>query len=713
MKIDIHTHTRKTKQGDAPTREIDPAKFRQVVSSTAVRIIAITNHNVFDLDQYNEIVQTVAGDFQVWPGVELDVIADDRRGHLIVIVSPKKAVEFSQVVIEVSTNFTPDSFQISIEKVLEKFDDLHPLYIAHYHQKKPNLLDEDIDYIVNTTAHKNRVLKEVTNAVSAGIFISHGHASIFGSDIKNWGDYRVESESLPDLRLPVESFEQFCLLLQKDQVTINTLLKRKQPEIIIITPFSDGLSIELTVYDDINVFFGSKGTGKSDILSAIASYYSNKGIVCKKFESGKIKLKDEYDLKGKQLKVDLNDYEINYCQKEIESLRSASEVGVSNLSRYLLFFSETLTNKNSQKIKIKDFKELNSRKINNQFQKVLEADNHISEFINFLKESDEIKGVLDSEEIKKLLSILIKASSKLESKGFGLFASARAGQLFNSLINKFKSEISRKAGTPDKPGSTGFREYAFNRIEIDTAAQTILTNITKSLDLRDAYIGDLGDKGQLYCRTELFFQDGTTVDNRFSPLKKINKKPLKEFSRCIKSIKTNSFTDSLFNDIAKLNRVEHVDDIPTILELLLFNRSFVIDGKEYEPSTGEESMILLHRELSEEKDIYILDEPEKSLGNEYINNVIVPLIKEKAKIGKKIFIATHDANIAVRTLPYNSIYRHHDQEGYKTYVGNPFSNSLIGLAKADKELDWKDVSMRTLEGGKDAFGERGQIYGNQ
>jgi hypothetical protein len=28
------------------------------------------------------------------------------------------------------------------------------------------------------------------------------------------------------------------------------------------------------------------------------------------------------------------------------------------------------------------------------------------------------------------------------------------------------------------------------------------------------------------------------------------------------------------------------------------------------------------------------------------------------------------------------------------------------------QLDWKKVSMRTLEGGEEAFGGRGKIYGN-
>jgi ABC-type Mn2+/Zn2+ transport system ATPase subunit len=123
-------------------------------------------------------------------------------------------------------------------------------------------------------------------------------------------------------------------------------------------------------------------------------------------------------------------------------------------------------------------------------------------------------------------------------------------------------------------------------------------------------------------------------------------------------------------------------------------------------------MLLLHRELREEKEIYLLDEPEKSLGNDYISDVIVPLINEKARMGKKIFISTHDANIAVRTLPYNSVYRKHVLGEYETFVGNPFSNNLCNLKDKEIKIDWKQISMRTLEGGEKAFGERGKIYGN-
>lgn len=712
MKIDIHVHTKKTKQGDAETREIEADRFHEIISSTEVKIIAITNHNVFDIEQYRKFVTEVGDDFQIWPGVELDVIKDNRRGHLIVIVSPDKVEDFSDTIFKLTEHSTPDKYTILLEEVVSNLDKFMPLYIAHYHQKKPDLLDEDIDYIVEKTANKSRVLKEATNAVSAGIFISHGHASIHGSDVQNWNQYQEQSKSLPDLRLPVESFEQFCLLLDKNQVAINTLLDKKDPEPISIKPFKDETVLEIIVYDDINVFFGAKGTGKSDILTAIAGYYSAKGITCKKFESGSVKLDDAYDLAGKNLKLDLKDHEISYCNKEIELIRLAQEVHITSISKYKQFFSDSLKNKKAQKIKIKDMPRVNTQNSEREFELIQNSNGKVKEFKLFSENNTILEDVLGKENMGKLLSLLNEAIEGLNKKGFEKFSNEKSAMLFNSMIEKFKFEITKKTGAPAKPSETGFQKYASNRIKIELAVKNIIENISKKISINDEYVGNLGEKGELYCKTEIVIQDGNINEARFKPLGTANKKPLKNFSRIMADIKENVYSQNLFNKIAELNEMEGINLIPTTLELIVFDKYFTINDEHYEPSTGEASMILLHRELSEDKDIYILDEPEKSLGNEYINNVIVPLIKEKAKSGKKIFIATHDANIAVRTLPYNSVYRHHDKSGYQTFVGNPFTNNLTNINNHENKINWKDISMRTLEGGRNAFGERGQIYGN-
>jgi len=98
MKIDIHTHTKKCKSGDAPTREISPKNFCEAILSTEVRIIAITNHNIFDLDQYKAIKTSLSEEAQVWPGIELDILEEGSKGHLLVIVSPAQKNGFSKAV---------------------------------------------------------------------------------------------------------------------------------------------------------------------------------------------------------------------------------------------------------------------------------------------------------------------------------------------------------------------------------------------------------------------------------------------------------------------------------------------------------------------------------------------------------------------------------------------------------------------------------------
>lgn len=712
MKIDIHVHTKKTKKGDSQTREINAQKFHEIVSSTDVKIVAVTNHNHFDLKQYNEFLKLVKDDFQIWPGVELDIKEDGRRGHLLVIVDPDCAISLEKAMISLLDGATADNFHISIDDVIANFDKLKPLYIAHYKQKRPELLESDIDKLLEKTVNKNTVLKEATNAISAGIFLSHGHSSIYGSDIQDWSEYKLLSKDLPDLRLPVESFEQFCLLLNKDQKAINTLLDKKYTEKISIRPFEDRKLLELIVYDDINVFFGAKGTGKSKILEAIASHYANKGISAYKFESASSDLNEIYDLNGERLKIDLKDYNISYCNKDIDFIRKAHEADVTSIYKYRQFYSGKLTNINAKRIKAKDFSLENINILERKFASAQSVYQKVQEFREYLDANKSELEVVEDKKLNALLDLLNEIITDIDAKRSNAFAASKVVYLFNNFVTKIKHEVSKKTGTPVKPSSTGFRDYALNRLKIELAVRSILDNMRKKITLPSEYVGNLDDKGDLYCKTEIAFHDGSFDDRGFRTIKKVSKKTQKEFSKAIFKVKEHLYSAQLFEKITKLNSIEGIDSIPTILEILIFNKYFVVDGEGYSPSTGESSMLLLHKELKEDKDVYVLDEPEKSLGNEYINNVIVPLIKEKAKLGKKIFIATHDANIAVRTLPYNSVYRAHQKDGYETFVGNPFSNDLVNINSKKDKIDWKETSMRTLEGGRIAFGERGRIYGN-
>ncbi|MDM4015634.1 hypothetical protein, partial [Roseiconus lacunae] len=662
MKIDLHTHTKKSKIGDAATREIAPAKFCEILADTDVGIIAITNHNVFDIQQFEEIERESSDAIQVWPGIELDVVENGSRGHLIVIVSPAKAKQFFSAVAAIRADDSPDEFSTTIEAVLEHFEGMGPLYVAHYKQKKPDISDEAIGTLTDRTAHPCRVIKEVTNSISAGIYISHGQSSIYGSDVQDWNSYKEQSVNLPDLRLPVESFEHFCLLLEKDPTTINTVLNKKNTEEVSLTPFTDGTQLKLQVYNDINIVFGPKGTGKSCILKAIAKHYCDAGIEAAVYESASDRLDEIFDMNGRDLSFSLSAQDINCCKDEIADLRAASEEDVTSVRKYVKYYSSKTTNKNAKKIKLKDIDTEEEGTSQRQFKEFNEAANKTAEFSAFLGEQQVVKEVLTEDELDSLEKVVTELHSRLTERKRSSFSGWKKICLLNSAISKFRTEVERKTGSPAKPTTTGFRAYGINRAKIAASASAILESANTEIPTERQTLGSLGaNKGVLELHTEFTFQNGEITDGKFHKLKGnrkasqqqyLRKGSQKEFVKKVRKILENSYKDNLFQYIAEFNEIEDIDQIESVYELLLFKRYFALKGSPYLPSSGEASMVMLQKELETNKDIYILDEPERSLGNEYINDVIVPLIKERAFAGKKVFISTHDANVAVRTLPY-------------------------------------------------------------
>jgi predicted ATPase len=467
------------------------------------------------------------------------------------------------------------------------------------------------------------------------------------------------------------------------------------------------------VFNDIHVVFGDKGTGKSCILREIANKYADNGVDARVYQPTIGGLEEIFDTKGKDLTIDLDTQGIKLCSAEIESVRNAREIDITSPTRYMAHFKAKSTNKNAKQILLKDIEPEEQGMIKREFLGFHEAVDVTAAYVDFVTRNAAIKKELNETERAEIIRVLSDLLVRLRNREWGSFCGWKEICLLNSAIEGLRKEVGRKTGTPARPITTGFRDYAMNRVSIEVNARQIIESVNTAIESRIEVVGSLGpNKGILHCQTDFRFQDGTITDGAFLSLTRVKKGPLKEFINCVKQVAENAYSEDLFQHVSDVNDIEDVEHIKSMRELLLFKRYFALGGRPYSPSSGEASMVMLQKELEEDKDVYILDEPEKSLANEYINDVIVPLIKARAKEGKKVFISTHNANIAVRTLPYSSIYRCHGKEGYSTYIGNPFSNNLVNPDAVNDRRDWKKVSMKTLEGGEEAFGERGIIYGH-
>ena len=346
-------------------------------------------------------------------------------------------------------------------------------------------------------------------------------------------------------------------------------------------PFDDGSSLRFKAFNDLTVIFGQKGTGKSCILRAIAKHYSERGIEAKVYESASDRLDELFDIKGKDLSINLNSHNINYCSDEIDALRRSSEVPITALSKYLAYFASKTTNRRAKTLLLKDIEPEEESSPKRQFHEFRRAVETTKEFLTFLSEDASLKEEFDEEELGTVTRILSGVLDRLRSREWTNFSDWKQICLLNAAIALVRNEIERKTGTPAKPTTTGFRNYSMNRIRIEVSAAAIVKSVDTTIPMGTEPIGNLGShKGNLQLRTEFKFQDGSITDGSLSVIASgVRKGSQKRFIDAVRMILRGAYTDDLFQRIAKLNAIDGIEDIDTVNELLLFQEVFRTGGE--------------------------------------------------------------------------------------------------------------------------------------
>jgi hypothetical protein len=147
--IDLHCHTIATKKDEPETRNVkSKTYFLSKLRDAHVSICAITNHNFFGREQYDDFAGNDQG-ILVLPGIELDVNQDDGvRGHIILIGNNagQGYKDFLSFVEKTKTNKKEDanSYSIGLEPLIPEIKKLDCFVIAHYGGKSPAINDETL-----------------------------------------------------------------------------------------------------------------------------------------------------------------------------------------------------------------------------------------------------------------------------------------------------------------------------------------------------------------------------------------------------------------------------------------------------------------------------------------------------------------------------------------------------------------------------------------
>ena len=705
MRIDLHCHTKKVKTGDAYTRNVTKDKFFQKVIEAEVKIIAITNHNQFDYMQYKEFKDVTEGYCDIWPGVELVIIgkADQKgnckRGHLIVIANPKNVEMFNTQVQELVNDEDVNTFQIGVKKVYETLGKCDCIYIPHFH-KEPKLSDEDIQELGELLPDSSRLFKETSDYRSLGVFSNFDYSVIIGSDVQDWNKY--ETSKFADIRLPVQTFEQFCLLAKKDVQIIDTLLNQKRKKEIPVSPYKK-VNFKLPFYEDINIIFGQKGTGKTEILESLKKYYIENGIAMESYKGNE---KDS-DF-SKMLKV--NDIIATPDKLQLDSMRQQfidvynwKEELPTSFEKYISWMETKDNNKNKGRMKITECVHIEEgvrdRKLESDYK-------YLKEFTESTFEKINIEKYLDEQERTTLMLLLGKLCENINDAKMQKWNSDKSIKLTNWSIDKIKAIADKCSDTISKPSSVGFYDFAMGRFKLFENVEEICSTFSVEDKVEKEYLGNLEEKGDIYIQTRYRM---LTKESRTDEFKQ-GITVLRNCKLVIDGIKKAVLAENISEEVSKFQEF-YDDGIKDIGAFIGVSKETALEnGEIYRPSNGERGILLMQKLLDSESDVYILDEPELGMGNSYITSNILPKLTDLAKRRKTVIIATHNANIAVGTLPYISILRTHENGIYKTYVGNPFYDELRNIDDETDTKNWTQESMHTLEGGKTAFYDRKDIY---
>lgn len=700
MLIDFHCHTKATKSGEDKKRNIKPEDFKNAILNAQVKMVAITNHNEFNKEEFIKYSKEVNDDFILLPGIELDIKGiDDERGHVVIVYDNTDIDNFDIKIKKFLNGFTPDDVLIQIDELIDFVNDLNCIILAHY--IKPDSLNEkSIEKIKNSIINNYRFFYEPSSYRTLGIMINNSFRALKGSDIVDWNKY--SEQEFANIKLDIDSYKNLMLFMKKDQSVIESLLNKQNKYEINIS--YDDEEEKVLIYDNINIFFGTKGTGKSVSLDKISKYYLNLGRDVKYYSPDKTAEKIQEKLKVSDEERKLSYYDMDNKEKNFKTINTWSEPDVTQFIEYINYHKYKGKNKNKEKMKILS--------INQTFDYDENALNNVkNDYNNFEQARKKLDKInlplyLDNNSIVSLKQSLYKLYESIFNNYSIEFDQSKSTYLANNCIDQIKKSVEKNTETKTVPTGTGFKEYAKSLFKLENDLSEIIDGFTFELNEDPVYIGSLEENKKLYKKTHIsMLKDDSKAEDGFVQITKI-----RTFRKCLVELYDSLYSNNL-NETINTYKEEYKDNKNISLDDFLgIKKYFVLNDLPYKPSTGESTMILLDEALDDSHDIYILDEPEKSLGNNYISEVLVPKLNGLAKLKKVVVIATHNANIAVRTFPYCSILKTYYNGNYNTYVGNPYINKLINIHDSSDTKNWKDESISILEGGREAFNERSDIY---
>lgn len=667
-KIDFHIHTIATTSDHPFTFSMECLK--KYVNTRELDALAITNHNVFDLGQFESISNAIS--VPVFPGIEIDL----EGGQLLLISDGTDLGDFDAKCQLIKSAAPNKKDSISVEELESFFDDLSKYILIPHYDKKPQITDE--------------TLSKLSPNVTAGE-VSSPKKFIYSLKDKNrlvpvyFSDCRIEKElSEYPVRQTYLNCEETSFsaikscLRDKSKVSLSENDGNK-----IFQVFGDGQCLST----GLNVVIGERSSGKSHTLKRIRRELSN----VKYIEQFSLVERDEKEDQRRFGKL-LSEGHSLFSRDHLEELQGVvsdvididlekDEILISEYLESLLKFANE-TEKHDAFSNAKLFSEEKFQILNQKGLMDL-----ISSTENLIENGEFRKIVEKHVQINSLKSLIVELIEE-----YGRREQIRLKRKWlNELIKEIQSKLQIKSA------ATTIADIDLYRIAMDRKKIEKFTGVVLA-----------ARKKREILRTRL---QGFEIVASVSKFEGAGE--LKNLSRLKSGFK--SAFDIYENPYAYLQELKSIDG----LEEAEYHKYFVkidyeiLNQDGYPVSGGERSEFNLLQEIQDAQkfDILLIDEPESSFDNLFLKKEVNEIIRDISK-NTPVVLVTHNNTVGASIRPDYLLCTKKEiinkKIEYHIYSGFP-SNKMLQSPNGRTLNTW-EVTMGCLEAGEEAYEERRRGY---
>lgn len=628
------------------------------VKGNKLDVIAITNHNYFDRDNYDD-VRTALPNVLVLPGIEVSV----EKFHVLVVANPELVDTFDELCEEVSQ---PDENGIGMsnEKFIELFGAGSFIVIPHY-RKKPAISSSDLEELKNcvtaleVTSDKKWERESKEQAIPVVMFSDFRCAE---NGFRSRGKYTYIS--LNDI-----SFKAL-------QLALNSKSK------LSITEREDHMELEPGLFASmgLNVVVGGRSSGKSFFLDKLyESCESDDVVYVKQFEIVKNAGENVWEkhLGDEETEIKTAYYEPMSKIVSAFSKLPSKDASTKELKDYvanLVEYAETSA-RDDEYSKCPIYSEGKLTAESNQGEK------KICEALIALLESNPLSEEIDSMIGRESLVALLRiALGRYRAK---LLRNTCVKQA-NEIAKKIRGRLTLKSSRPACPESP-------------------LLEIAR----RQAYVSRLA-KLRKETKKEL------AVDTRpIGKFKRVTKRiQYRDATSLKKAIGATSSLGGIYqlNDEAYVEKILSAEGSPDLSKAFFDMKVLLLNERNEEVSGGQKAEYLFFKALDKaaSHDLILIDEPESSFDNPFLNELIASELK---RISKKatVFIATHNNVLGVSIRPDGIVYTAFEEGEHRVYSGDIADDKLVTVS--GETVKRSDVLLRLMEAGNEAYENRKPYYG--